>query len=160
MKRVQSFWRDLENYTWKIIGRVSPALPWLGIALVLLTVIVSIRTSRTSLVGIRGLREAALHAARAGDYELAQHLWENRSLGENDRLVLGVESELEDLVYPERVVEREITRYETLLLKYPGHRDIYLWLAELNTQVGRIEKAQEFFDLAKELDPNNPVLAE
>ena len=159
MKEGRDFWHSLENYTWKIIERLSHALPWLGLGIIVLVIATSAYGTRASLVGTQGLREAALRAAKVGDYVIAQDLWERMTIKEGDS-VLGVESELEDRIYPERVVEREIEKYEGLLAKYPGHRDIYLMLAGLYGQIGKTEQSEQYLELARELDPNNSFFGE
>ena len=159
MKKEQSFWQDLESYTWKIIARLSPALPWLGIGVIVLAIATSVLGLKTSLVGARGLVDAAVRAAKAGDYELARDLYEKQYKQEVSEQVRGIGSEVEELIFPEREVEREIAKYQELLTKYPGHRDIYLVLAQLYDQIGEREQAQEYTELARELDPNNPVFA-
>lgn len=157
MKESCGFWHSLENYTWKIIKRLSPAIPLLGVGIVALIITTSAYDTKTSLASSSGLVEAALRAAYVGDYELAQDLWERQAI-KGEAYVLGVESEHEDKIYPERVVEREIEKYEELLAKYPGHRDIYLMLAGLYGQIDKIEQSEQYLELARELDPNNATL--
>lgn len=159
MKESPGFWLSLESYTWKIIERVSPTLPWLGVGIFALIITMSTYDAKASLVSASGLVEAALRAAYVGDYAIAQDLWERQMIKE-EASVLGVESELEDRVYPERVVEREIEKYEGLLTKYPGHRDIYLTLANLYGQIDKSEQSEQYLELARELDPNNSVFGE
>ncbi len=115
-------------------------------------------SAKTSLAGAYDLREASIKAARVGDYAKAQALWNQQLTITNDQRVLGNMSEEEDLVFPELVVEREIEKYEELLKKHPGHRDLYLVLANLYGQIDEAEKAQNYYELARELDPNNPMI--
>lgn len=109
---------------------------------------------------VKNYREAIRVAVSAGDYGAAQVLYEQcqvtRCNGALDN-VLGVESELEELVYPERVVEREIARYEGLNTTYPGHRDILVTLASLYGQLGQVEKQEYFLEEVRKLDPNNVI---
>jgi len=159
MKSGLSFWRSLESYAWKVVERVSPALPYFGVGLIVMVVGASIMSSKTSVVDTSNLSEASVKAARAGDYTTAQYLLNlHKSQITNSQNVLGVVSEIEDLVFPERVVIKEIESYEELLERYPGHRDIYLTLAKLYEQVEMSEDVQKYYDLARELDPNNPMV--
>lgn len=155
MKKEQGFWRDLESYTWKIIGRLSPTLPWLGIGIIVLAITASAFELKASIVGTSGLADAAERAAAVGDYALARSLYEKQYKQEDDEQIMGVGSEVEELIFPEREVEREIAQYQELLTKYPGHRDICLVLAQLYVQIGEKEQAQDYLEMAKELDPNN-----
>lgn len=51
-------------------------------------------------------------------------------------------------------IEKEIRQWEQTLEKYPDYRDLYLKLVVLNWQVNNHQKAQEYLQKAKELDPN------
>lgn len=146
MKQSLRFFESLENYTWKLITRLSPTFPWLWVGLVVLVISASLITAKSSLVGASGSIEAAVVAASVGDYDVAQSLWEKQ---------IPVERGAEDKIYPDRVIEREITKYQELLTKYPGHRDIYLVLAQLYAQIGESEQTRVYLEMARELDPNN-----
>lgn len=158
MKQELSFWLSLENYTWKMLERVSPTLPYLGIIIIGMMMLSSLITHKASVAGTSSLREASVKAARVGDYTKAQALWNDNLTITNNQTVLGNMSEEEDLVFPERVVEREIQKYEAMLQEYSGHRDIYLALATLYAQINRSEEAQKYYGLARELDPNNVMI--
>lgn len=158
MKREASFLLSLESYTWKIIERVSASLPFLGTLVVGIMMLSSLITHKASVVGTSSLREASVKAALVGDYDAAQKLYEKCQVTQCQDRVLGVMSEVEDLVFPMQPVQREIERYTELLVKYPGHRDIYLVLAKLYTQVNMSAEAQRYYDLARELDPNNQMV--
>lgn len=54
----------------------------------------------------------------------------------------------------EKRIENKIAQWEEILEKYPGYRDAYLRLAVLNWQINNSEKAKEYLEKAKELDPN------
>ena len=156
MKKQVGFWQSLECYAWKVVKRVSPALPYFVAGLVFFVIGSSIVSSKASLAGSRDLREASIRAARVGDYAKAQALWNVHQLQmTNDLLGMGLESELEDIVFPHLVIGREIAKYEEMLVQYPGHRDIYLVLSKLHNQIGESEQATAYLDLARELDPNN-----
>lgn len=157
MKKQVGFWLSLESYTWSVIGRVAPTLPYFGMGLVILVMGASLLSAKTSLAGVGSLREASIKAAGIGDYATAQALWNVHQLQiTNDKLVRGAESEVEDLIFPERVVEREIEEYESLLEQYPGHRDIYWTLAQLYQRVSP-EQARIYWEKARQLDPNNEM---
>ena len=159
MKKQIGFFGSFENYTWKVVKRVSPALPYFAAGLVFFVIGSSIVSGKVSLAGARDLREASIRAARAGDYAKAQALWNVHQLQmTNDQLGMGLESELEDIVFPQSVIEREIVKFEEMLERYPGHRDIYLVLSKLHNQIGQSEQATTSLELARELDPNNFVL--
>ena len=155
MKKQVGFWSSFENYTWKVGKRVSPALPYFAAGLMFLMIGSSIVSSKASLAGVHDLREASIRAARVGDYAKAQALWNDQSTITNNQTVLGNKSEEEDLVFPHSVIEREIAKNEEMLEKYPGHRDIYLVLSKLYSQIGESEQATTYLELARELDPNN-----
>lgn len=145
MKKSVSFWGSLEKYFWKVKGR-SP-LPrywrWVGVGLVVVVVVASALNSKNSTVGARGVEEVVARAAKLGDYQLAQKLW-------NDSM-----SEFEDLVYPERRIERRIAELEAKLEEYPGNRQIYLGLTDLYEQLGNRDKSDEYREKARILSPNN-----
>ncbi len=149
MKQSLRFIESLENYTWKVITRLSPTLPWLWVGLVVMVISASLITAKSSLAGTNGRVEAAVVAASVGDYDVAQSLWEKQ---------IPVERGAEDMIYPDRVIEREIAKYQELLAKYPGHRDIYLVLSQLHSQIGESEQAKDYLEMARELDPNNLML--
>lgn len=151
MKKDVGFWGSFENYTWKLIERASPSLPYFVVGLMFLTIGSSIVSSKASLVGARDLREASIRAARAGDYASAQAMW-------SDQLETEPVGEVEDIVFPYLVIEREIAKYEEMLERYPGHRDIYLVLSKLHNQIGESEQATTYLELARELDPNNEMV--
>lgn len=75
----------------------------------------------------------------------------------NGQKILGADTELEELVYPEKVLERHIAHYENMNEAYPHDREILVHLSRLYTQLGQKEKAQEYWEQARILDPNNEV---
>jgi len=159
MKKSEGFWRSLEIYTWKVAGR-SP-LPYSNLISGLVMVVVVSSLFGKSLSGARSAEEATRMAASRGDYTLARQLLTNQQTsGASSNLVLGVSTDLpaqagmEDLVYPEKVVERRITELEEKLREYPGNRQIYLTLAGLYEQLGNQEKSSEYREKARVLDPN------
>ena len=155
MKRESSFLLSLVNYTWKLLARLFPSLPYIGTLVVGLVILASVITHKTSVVGARNLRELSVKAAMSGDYVTAQIIWAKQSSMINHKPVGGVSSEIEELIYPQQVVVREIEKYQEMLVKYPGHRDIYIALARLHKKIGDMTTAKIYELHARELDPNN-----
>lgn len=150
MKKAEGFWRGLEKYTWKLVGRSPLPWAWVGVGAACSIIVISWSYGGQTVVGARDIREVVERAAGRGDYDLARGLYEA-----GDEKVLGAESEIEDKIYPERIVERRISEIEEKLKKYPGNREIYLILADLYGQVGNQELASEYREKARILDPNN-----
>ena len=57
-------------------------------------------------------------------------------------------------------IENEVIKWEEVLTKYPGYRDVYLRLAALNWKINNEEKAKEYLEKAKDLDPNSKIIKE
>ena len=150
MKSKSSFCQSLEKYGQSLARRSPLPYTWVGVGLVFITILISILNVKNSVVGAASLGGVIKLAAERGDYELARQLYEA-----GEEKVLGAESELEDKVYPGRVVERRIAELEEKLKIYPGNRDIYLMLGELYTQAGEEVRANEYREEARILDPNN-----
>lgn len=146
------FWRSLEKYLWKVVGRTP--LPWtrVGLFVILIVLLSSLGNVKSSVSSARNSREVVERAARAGDYELARELYQGVSSKDQ---VLGAESELEDLVYPERVVWRRIDELEQKLEIYPGNREIYRTLSALYSEIGEEQKSSDYWEMVRELDPND-----
>jgi tetratricopeptide (TPR) repeat protein len=157
MKKDLNFWRSLEEYGWKVVGRgpLPKYWQWIGIGLVGLVISLSSLGAKNSLVGARSAREAINIAVETGDYETARELLNNQSSIINNQTVLGAQSELENKVYPEKAVERKIAELEQNLEKYPGSREIFMSLAGLYDQLNNQELAAEYLEKARVLDPNN-----
>lgn len=100
------------------------------------------------------MREVISLAAERGDYETARGLLNHYTIRPLNQSVLGAESELEDKVYPERVVARRIMELEEKLETYPENKEIYLILASWYDQLGNTEKSGEYREKARILDPN------
>ncbi|PIR98951.1 hypothetical protein COT87_02100 [Candidatus Collierbacteria bacterium CG10_big_fil_rev_8_21_14_0_10_44_9] len=154
MKSELNFWRSLEVYTWKVVRRSPLPYQWIGIGLVVLVIIASVANVKSSVAGARGEREVIERAARVGDYETARKLYSDQFTGGSGQEVLGAESKLEDLVYPEQKLAREIEKWESGLAENPGNREIMRGLAQLYEQVGNIEKVIELREQIRILDPN------
>lgn len=109
-----------------------------------------------SVVGERDTRSVIERAAKQGDYQTAQALFEKTLDERRQSSVLGAVSELEDRVYPERVIARRIAELEIKLEEYPANKEIYLMLTSLYGQLGNTEKSDEYREKARILDPNDP----
>ena len=127
---------------------------WIGVGLVVVAILASSLNVKNSVVGARDLRGVIEKAAERGDYTTASQLWSNQDRVAGNETILGAESELEDKVYPERVVERQIAELEGKLGEYPEHRDILLEISRLYRELGEQEKANDYFEQARILDPN------
>lgn len=154
MKNPTNFWSSFEQYARKTTERSPLSWSQLVLPLTVLVVGLSVLTAKNSLVGARNTREAIEVAVKRGDYKTAQELYEKSKTGKEEK-VLGIMSELEEVVYPELVVERKISALQDKLSEYPGNREIYLSLAELYRQIGNTESAAEYREKARILDPNN-----
>lgn len=150
MKKKERFWRSLEKYGYGVARRSPLPWPYVGLALIIVVIAVSWGNVKNSVVSARNVRDVIEKAVNRGDYQTAKELLTNDG-------VLGVESELEDKVYPERVVERRIGVLEEKLKEYPENRDIYLALADLYGQLDNQEKSDEYREKARVLDPNKPI---
>ena len=164
VKKNRGFWRSLEKYSWGVARRSPLPYTWIGVGIVLSMMGMSLVNVKNSTVGARELRDVIEKAVERGDYFLAEHLYQTEG-----KQVLGSSSELEDKIYPERVVERRIAELESRLEEYPGNREIYLILANLYQQLEgtRVDtgvdpykdKATEYREKARVLDPNHVIFA-
>ncbi len=130
-----------------MVGRSPLPYSWLVIGLIL--VVLSASLVGKSMSPTTSVEQAIRQAVAYGDYLLAAQLYTS-----SDEHVLGASSELEELVYPERIVKRRTYELEQKLEVYPGNREIYLLLAQLYDQMGNQEMAREYNEQARILDPN------
>lgn len=147
---------------WKVVGKSPLPWPYVGVGIVLASLLVSLANARYSVAGARSAREVMERAARVGDYETARELFnvhQSQMYTNVHQSVLGAETEIENLVYPERAVENKILETEELLTQYPGHRDILVELARLYEKIGGAEQARTNWEQARILDPNNSIFA-
>ena len=155
MESTDNFFTSLERYVRKVALRSS--LPrywaWMVVGGVLVVTGTSI-SAQNEILGARNMEGAIRIAAGQGDYLTADRLMQEYTNAQMNKSVLGVESELEDLVYPERKVERRIVELENMLDKYPEDKDIYASLAQLYFELGNKERAAGYAEKARVLDPN------
>lgn len=132
----------------------------MGVGSAALILLLSAAGSGMSATGETNLDGIIKRAAQIGDYQTAREIYEAR-LRNVKPDVLGVESDqvsaetsLEELVYPERKVQRRIVDLEVKLEIYPENKEIYLLLADLYGQLDEKDKASEYREKARVLDPN------
>lgn len=155
------FWRELERYVYLRVQRIPIDWRWVGVGLVVTAGTTSILSGYFNSPTLYASREAIIQeAASKGDYTLADKLYQENNELRIVNNVLGVNAELEDLVYPERKLQREIEEGEERLAKYPSHRDILLTLTLLFRHAGEVERAQEYYEQAQILDPNSEIVKE
>ena len=158
MKKSDKFLQSLEQYIYKTAGRSPLPWPWIGMGVVGIALLLSLLNVKNSVAGAQNTRELIVRASARGDYEKARELLTAQQTNElTSKGVLGVESELEDKVYPEKVVERKIVELEDRLEQYPNHFEIIQELSRLNSLVGNTDKSSEYREKARILDPNNQV---
>lgn len=127
----------------------------MGVIAVVVVIVASVVTGAGSTAGVASERELVRRAVRVGDYETARRVWKKETT--KNSAVLGVETELEELIYPERKIEEEIKKYEQLLTTYPNNRDILLHLSRLCRIIESGACASEYWEQARILDPNNAM---
>lgn len=149
MKTDSGFLAGIEDYTWKLAKRSPLPYPYLVVGMAM--VVLALSAFGKNINSAISMDTAIKMSTSYGDYSLAEKLLKESP----NSLVLGANSEIDDLVYPERVVERKIEELENSLEKYPGNREIYLQLAGLNEQIGKSEQAQQYSEMARVLDPNS-----
>ena len=155
MKKNLGFGEAIELYLRKVVGRppiprlqklffkhCGQAWPVIGIGLIIIVFGVSLKYSRDSVASAKNLREVVEVAAKRGDYQTARSLWDDSM------------SDLGDLVYPGKKIFKRIEELEQNLEIYPESREIYQAIAELYKQLGNTEKASEYGERARILDPN------
>lgn len=157
MKKKVNFLQSSEKYLWKTINRAGASLPFLITLLLIGVITSSLLTKNVSLAGAESVRDAVERALGVGDYERARELWEEQNKRGKNKQVLGVESELEQKLYPEIQVEARIEELKELLRAFEGHRDILLEIARLYRELGRTELSNEYWEQARILDPNNEI---
>lgn len=154
MKRDLNFWLGLEIYIRAVAKRNPVPYPWIGVGAIFLAILTSTVSSRASFVSVGSVAEAASRAASLGDYAAAQELFGKLNSETANDSVLGAQSELEDKIYPERVLEKKIAELEDKITKYPGNREMFIELSNLYKQLGNQEMANEYREKARVLDPN------
>lgn len=142
-----NFFTSLEVYGRKVVGRSPLPYTWIVLGLTVIVLLVSVFSN--GMTRATSVEQAMRLAVAQGDYALAEQLYVT-----TDSEVLGANSEIEALIYPERIVERRIAALEQKLEIYPGNKEIYLLLAQLYDQIGNQEMAREYSEQARILDPN------
>lgn len=104
-----------------------------------------------------GLTQLALKATADGDFTLAQNIYQQSQVNQGS-LVLGARTEIERLIFPKETLVREINRLTTIASLVPS-RTLYLNLSLLHWRNFDNQKAREYLDLAKSIDPNEQNLA-
>lgn len=155
-KKQTKFGGSLERYVFRRLKSAPFRWEWVGVAGGFLVIVVSLLTGYFSSPTLYSNKiEIIREAAEAGDYQTARMLYE-----QEDSKVLGASLELEELVYPEIGLAREIREQEELLARFPGSRDILLTLSKLYEQAENREKSSEYFEAARLLDPNGEEVEE
>lgn len=157
MKNKLNFWFSLEIYLRKVVGRNPIPYTYIGILIVSFVLIASIFNVKNSVVDLDSVSQVIIKSAESGDYILAEQLFNKLEVEQSGSNILGFQSDLEDKVYPEKIVERRIFQLESKLVEYPGNRQIYLELASLYIQIGNEGQSHEYREKARILDPNNDV---
>ena len=132
----------------------SPTMAVRGAGVVVVVLLSSFLNVKNSVVGAENITRVIGKSASAGDYKLADTLYRQYRVSGIEYRVLGAESELEDRVYPEKVVERRIAGLEGKLTEYPDNKELYLELSRLYGEIENEERAQEYWERARVLDPN------
>ncbi len=105
-------------------------------------------------------RELAKKAALANDYQLAEkEYFRGLDLVDNQSAVLGWESDLESVVFPDRSLRKRIERWLELVER-TASREIYLKIAIGYWKLGEKESSFEYWEKASKLDPNDRQVLE
>lgn len=102
------------------------------------------------------LTSLSLAAAGAGDFDLAQKLFD-QAKNKDQTKILGASTYFERLIFPRRYLEKEIDTLSALASIEPS-RLVYLRLSLLNWQLSRPTQAKQYLQLAQNIDPNDPSL--
>lgn len=160
-RRTEKFWANLEKYVYGRAGRLRGKWQWGGVGIAMGVIGVSVVSGYFNSPTLSADVETIIReAAKSGDYTLAQELYRENYESRIKNNVLGLQSDLDELVYPERKLEREIAEWEEKLARYPTHRDMLLALAELELAAGNVETARQYWEEARKLDPNGKEVSE
>ncbi len=156
MEKREDFLLELEKYVRKVVVRSQLPYywPWVGIILLVLTLLTSALSGKDSVVSADTLREVIEKSARKGDYSTAKALLIKSQFAGIESDVLGANADLVDVVYPEQKVLRRIAELEAMLISYPGSREIFLELSDLYSKINEAQKSSEYREKARVLDPN------
>ncbi len=106
---------------------------------------------------VAGHMAMARVAARAGDMGVARKEYQLAEELGGGKLVLGVNSETEELVWPEEAVREQLRIWEEEA-KETASSKLYLRISAWYWRLGDEEKAREFYTQAAEIDPNDPLV--
>lgn len=120
---------------------------WVGVSIALIIMVFanSLKASKYSYTSIYDTLGAIKKAIAAGDYSLAQRLYE--ACNQEECLSLYEQT------HPVETIEVKIEVFENKLRDYPGNLDIYTMLEAMYRQVGNTALADYYLGQIKLLDP-------
>ena len=152
------FWESLEEYFWKKTEKISPTLLSFSFGLLVIGTSLVFSGKRKAIMQagaypfeVRVVDELIKNVAAQGDYELAQKLYEERN-------VLGIDdkgNKLEEIVYPEKKLQRILEEHKSILKESPYLRNALINIARLYKNLGEEEKAQEYWKKVEWVYPSN-----
>lgn len=151
-----SFGTSLEKYVYQAVGSLHIPWAWMGIAIVVIVVGMSIKEGYWQSTPLFGnLADIIEESTKLGDYETARMLNVHQTQMTNAQMVLGVDSDLGQSIFPEREIEAALMTNSRLMEKYPGDKTLMLRQAELLEETGDTESADYFREQVRILDPSN-----
>lgn len=102
--------------------------------------------------------EAAFLAADAADFPLARELYAQALAVGGSNRILGATTDLEEAVFPEKVLERRLLLADFILSLQPTYRDALALKSALLHQLGRNPEAVAALKQIEVIDPNYPEL--
>ena len=153
-KKSEGFGREVEKYTYlrlSFLGRIWKLIAIVVVGLILGVSLAAGYLDASPLFG--SLAEVVKYSANKGDYETAQKLLYSDS--GDEVVVLGRESEIEEVVNPEMAIQERLAENSRMIEKYPNNKELLERQAKLLETVGDFESAQIFLEQARVLDPNN-----
>jgi hypothetical protein len=119
-----------------------------------------LRLGYSSTLANNFLQTAKL-AAEGNDFFLAEQLYDMGVNGLNaDKTVLGSQSQIEEVVFPEISLESKLFEIENLLEKQPLHRDLLIQKTLILYQLRLKDEAKKTFEKLLMVDPNNKTVIE
>ena len=141
MGNKSGFLASLEKYLFARIKTSPIPWSWVGIAILLPIIVLSIWYHSESSSAARNKHELVRIAASEGDYNTAKRYYADDM------------SELRDLVYPALKIEERILVLKDKLKEYPESIELYLAIANLHSQIGESSVADEYREKARILNP-------